>query len=174
MLWSRYVCRAVTAGWPRQCGLHCIPNLLLSTQENVGKTSFATAFVQCLLSCIDVLGTVLGYRGLCIFWDHSCVQVSWKIFFIYALFCHWALGVPVVRRSCLHGEPARTHHRECVWAPCHRVSTLHMSESSSLALMCCSQYQLNLLTRYLFSIQSHLWICFVFIKFILGKCSLIF
>lgn len=82
--------------WKHGCTVFSI--LISSTQENVGKISFATDFVQYLISVIDVLDAVLVYRGFCTFWDHSCVQISWKIFFTFDLFYHWWLFRYVVLR----------------------------------------------------------------------------
>lgn len=81
--------KAVTAGQP-QPGMACtvFSVLILSTQENVGKIFFATVFVQYLLSLIDVLDTVLVYRGFVHFEIIHVFRYLGKYFFIYDLFCH--------------------------------------------------------------------------------------
>lgn len=118
--------KAVTAGQP-QPGVACtvFSVLILSTQENVGKISFATVFVQYLLSLIDVLDTVLVYRGFVHFEIIHVFRYLGKYFFIYDLFCHWPFRSYDIKEdlSAQMGLP-RAQCRESVCLKTCLMSTL--------------------------------------------------
>lgn len=81
--------KAITAGRPHpSVACTIVSILMLSTQENVGKVSFATVFVQYLLSLIDVLNIVLVYRGFVHFEIIHVFRYLGKYFLIYDLFCY--------------------------------------------------------------------------------------